>query len=129
MGVRFPSAASNVIVNVAFGAAETVICTTPPINLSIDSAQVLLFFYYAITTGATTTTLRSHLRRGTAVGGVLLNQDLANQVTAGNTVFSSGCYIDTPGTQAEVQYSLTTTQTGATGNGAVLDVCLLAVVL
>jgi hypothetical protein len=131
MGVRFPSASSTTIVTVnPASATEAILVTTPPLNLPLDFAQVFIHWYAVGTTGATITAITTRLRRGAAltstridVGGVTFT------VSAGIGFILSGCYIDTPGAAAGVQYSFTTQGTGAASGLAINDVCLLAYVL
>ncbi|SRR6266849_4145419 len=129
MGVRFPSVASTTIVTVSVPAAETVIVTTPPLNISLDFAQIILLWYVLLTSGTGTTSLVYLLRRGTTTAGALLNVSAIDQTTAGNNTRRSGVYVDTPGAVAAQQYSLTLAQTGLTVNGTVLDVCMIAFAL
>jgi len=115
-----------VVVTAAPGAAEAVIATTPPLNISLDFSQIIVIWYFVLFTGATTTSLIVLLRRGTTITGTLVNVSLGDGVAAGVNLRRSGVYVDTPGAVAGQQYSLTLTQTGATGNGALNDVCLIA---
>src|SRR5258708_30263562 len=65
MGVRFPSVPSTTIVASPGGSTETVICTTPPLNISLDFAQDILLWYLMITAGTGTISLVPLLRRCT----------------------------------------------------------------
>ena len=69
MGVRFPSVATTTSVGVlpATG-AETVVATTPPLNIPLDFAQVLLFWWFVGNTGAGTVGLVASIRRGDGGG-------------------------------------------------------------
>lgn len=129
MGVRFPSVQSNTIVNVNFASSENVICTTPPLNIPLDFATVLLFWYLTMTSGTGTTNITPLIRRGTGITGTIINGNTNDNTTAGNTTRRSGVYFDTPGAVAGQQYSLTMTQIGASANGTILDVCLIAFAL
>lgn len=131
MGVRFPSVASTAIVNATLvTTAETVVATTPPLNLPLDFALVFLLFYFNGTTGATVTGVQYRLRRGTTVAGALVPAAFGSLIVgAAAQMTSSSFYVDTPGAVAGQQYSLTLTQVGATGNGSMTDVCIAAFVL
>ena len=131
MGVRFPSVASTVVVNqLPANATETVICVTPPINLPIDSAQVMLYWYIAANIGTGATAYVVRLRRGITTGAPQITAVGGTQtVVAGNGAVLGGSYVDVPGVVAEQQYALTVSQTAATGTGSITDVCLIAFVL
>lgn len=132
MGVRLPSAATapqqgNVSVVTT---AETIIATLPPINISLDFAQILLFWWFTFTSGTATTGVSVKLRRGATVAGAVINViTAASTVTAGNQIQLSGCYADVPGAIANQQYVLTIAQTAATGNGSAQDPVLMAIML
>ncbi len=131
MGVRFPSVATTTIVNaLPASGAETVILTTPPLNLALDFEQIFIFWYCTLFLGTGTATLLTSLRRGTTVAGALLTSGLSPlTVTAGNNEMVSGCFIDTPGAVAGQQYSLTMAQNIATVAGTLRDVCMIAFAL
>ena len=130
MGVRFGSVSTIVNVGVlpATG-AETVIMTTPPLTLPLDSAQIFLFWYFLGNTGASTTVLTWRLRRGTTTGGTLINSGNGVGVTAAVNATLSGCYNDTPGAVAGQQYSWTLQGTSTAGAGTFLEGCMTAMVL
>jgi hypothetical protein len=130
MGVRFPSQASNAILNQPIvTTAQTICCITPPINLPLDFALVLILWYYVVTLGASTNSVTVRIHRGTTTAGAVLNTPTNFAATASTIVSSSGCYFDTPGAVANQQYSLDIAQVGATGNATVNDVAMLAFVL
>ncbi len=130
MGVRFPSVQSNTLVNPNVGInAETIVCTTPPLNLPLDGALVLLFWFMVHTIGATAAQTNFRLRRGTAITGTLINVSQPVTAVAGNVVTASGVYFDTPGIVAGQQYSLTCIDPASTGAGAIQDACLIAFAL
>lgn len=129
MGVRFPSVQSTTIVTAAPAAGtESVLCTTPGLNLPIDSAAVLLFGYAAIITGATITAIQLNLRRGTTVAGTLINIAQNTLVGSATKVLMPIVYFDTPGIVAEQQWSLCGNFVGA-GASTTTDVCLIAFAL
>lgn len=130
MGVRNSSVASNTILaSVPATGAETVLVTSPPINLTLDGAQLLIFWYLRHTIGAGTTSTLVRLRRGTTTGGTLINVAVGNVVTVGDTPVLSGVYPDTPGIVAEQQYSLSASGVGTTGAFTTQDVALVVMVL
>jgi hypothetical protein len=132
MGVRFPSVASNTFIGpLPASNAETVVLTTPPINEPIDNAQIILMWVANILAGTATTSLVFHVRRGTTAVGTSVGVAGGWVVTlaAGQDGNSSGWYFDFPGIVAGQQYSLTVSQTAATGAGTWIDGALLAMVL
>lgn len=131
MGVRFPSVFSTTFVGpLPANATETVICTTPPLTLPLDFAQVNLHWFFSILTGTGTTSLGYQIRRGTTTGGTaLLGASQVQTIAAATNGLSGGCAVDTPGAVAGQQYSLTIVQTGATAAGAAGFVCLIAYAL
>jgi hypothetical protein len=108
---------------------EVVHCVTPPLNLPFDGAQVLINWSLEFLLAASTTSVRYRIYRGATAAGVALT--LANQLTAaaGSTILLSGCYIDTPGIVAGVQYCATLLTVGAASQGTIGDVCMIAYVL
>lgn len=130
MGVRLGSSSSNTILGSPIvTTAETVIFTTPPVNLVQDNALILVFWEAVITLTAGTTACTFRLRRGTTTAGALVNVAQAITVTASTTIKFSGVYQDTPGIVAAQQYSLSATMTAAAANSTVNDGCIAAVVL
>lgn len=131
MGVRFPSIASTTFVGpLPANANETVILTTPPLNISLDFSQIIIEWACDILAGTGTTALVFRLRRGTTAAGALINAAAwTHTLAAGNTAVMSGVYVDTPGAVAGQQYSLTVVQTAATAAGTFNDGALLAFAL
>lgn len=130
MGVRYPSSATAArLTNTIVTTTETLILTTPPLNLSLDFAQVLLFWYAIVTIGTGGTSIATNLRRGTLVTSPLVNISTGPSVSAGSTVVLSGCYPDSPGAIGAQQYSLSLVVTLASANSTVIDGALLAVSL
>jgi hypothetical protein len=129
MGVRIATVTTTTVIASPAGAAETLICTTGPINLIADGAQVLLTWYLIVQLGAGVTSEATRLRRGPLVNSPLVNVFASVAATASTTILSTGCYADSPGLGAEIQYTLTLTLAGASAPSSVLDVCLTAMVL
>lgn len=131
MGYRNPFASTTALVtNTLVTTAETVVLTTGPLNLSVDTAQVLLFWWCVITAGTGVNGMTPRVRRGSTTAGQLVNvNNVIAPANAGGNAYVAGVYVDTPTSSAELQYSLTIVQSGATGNGSVVDGCLTAMVL
>ncbi|MBZ5569458.1 MAG: hypothetical protein LAN64_16620 [Acidobacteriia bacterium] len=129
MGVRFATVASTAIVASPGAAAETIICTTPPINLFADNALVSIWWWFNMTLQATVSTVAFKLRRGPTTSDTQINRTAAFTWAGGSTCFYSGCYVDTPGVVAEQQYCITVTCNSAGGASLVNDVCLACMVL
>jgi hypothetical protein len=129
MGVRLGSIYSKTILASPAAAAETVICTTGPINLFTDGAQVLLCWFLDLTIGTNGTGLAIRLRRGTAITDTVLNIAINATVVAANVVRHSGCYFDSPPNVAEQQYSLTAQVNLGSAPSTINDVCLAVMVL
>lgn len=130
MGVRFPSVASNALIGI-YGAtgAETIVCTTPPLVLPLDSAQVIILWYVSFATGTGTTAVQPVIRRGTVLTAPRINGAANVVVTAALDAELSGWYIDTPGVASGVQYSLSLFATGTTGAATGRDQAIMAFVL
>lgn len=130
MGVRYPSVQSNTIVaQLPASAVETVVVTTPPLTLPLDSAVVLILVYIAVTPGTGTTSLGFRIRRGTTTAGVLVNVAMNTLPSAGIGGFVNAWYFDTPGAVTGQQYSATLAQNAGTGAGTITDVAMLAFAL
>lgn len=131
MGVRFPSVQSTTIQNATMvTTAETVLATTPPLNLPLDFAAVFLFAYFLVTIGTAGTQIQYRFRRGTTTGGTQLQVALPlSIVTAGVAFTGTLVYFDTPGAVAGQQWSVTANVISATGNTTVNDVAIIAFVL
>jgi len=131
MGVHLPSVSSTTFVGpLPANATETIILQLPPLNLSLDNAQVILHWFANIIAGVNNTALAYRIRRGTTVTGVQVGAATwSAAVTAGNGVQLSGFYVDTPGVVGGQQYVLTVVQSAATGAGTFNDGAILAYVL
>jgi hypothetical protein len=82
--------------------------------------------YAQLTTGTGTTAVTARIRRGTATSGTLVNE--ANAETIGPAAGSTAPYfamITEQRPTSSLQYSLTLSQTGASGNGSALQACIL----
>lgn len=130
MGVRNQATVSGAALNVLpANATETLIVTTGPISPVVDNAILLIWVVAAITAGTGTTSLSLNLRRGPLVTSPSVTGPLVHTLAAGNSALMSFFTQDPGLTNAEVQYSLTIIQTGATAAGvnngcAIYAVCL-----
>ncbi len=131
MGVRFPFVASTTIANATLvTTTDTVVVTSPAINLTYDGALVLLLWFIRLASGVGVTAINYSLRRGTLVSSPIVTvATISVPESASAAVMRSSFYVDTPGIVANQQYSLTVAQIGATGNGSVSDVALAALLL
>jgi hypothetical protein len=128
MGVRFPGSGNTTLVAASVvTTAETVVLTSNLINLALDFEQVLIFWWLSITTAANTTGIKWLLRRGAAVASTLINVNVTEAIAASTLVTRGGCYVDTPGAVAGLQYSLTVTCVAASANATVNDGCIALV--
>jgi hypothetical protein len=111
-------------------AVETVVLTTPPLNIALDFAVVFLAWFFYFTPGTSTTAAIMRIRRGTTASGAQVGATLWQfPVTAAVSTAFSGVYFDTPGAIAGQQYALTIVQVGATVAGTPQDQALLAYML
>jgi hypothetical protein len=131
MGVRLPSGGNQVLQNaLPANNAETIVLTSQLINITLEFQPVLIFWYISIQAGASTTSIGVKLRRGITTAGVQLNGLNAGiTLTAGQAQNLTGCWIDTPGAVAGIQYSIGIVQTGATAAGTMLDQSILVMAL
>ncbi len=130
MGVRWPTAFSTTIINgTLVTTAETIMATSPPINLTQDGALVLLFWQIEGVLGVGATAFQIRLRRGTLVTSPLVNVNGGQTLAASTNFLSGGAYPDSPGIVAEQQYTLTCQQVSATGNASINDAFIGVMVL
>lgn len=131
MGVRFPSVFTTTLLGtVPSNGAETIILTTPPLNLPLDGAQVFLGWYLTPTAGAGSTGAVVTIRRGALLTSpVVLPGPTGTVVTAGAGATLAGWWVDTPGIVGGQQYTLTVSGAGTTGAWTMNQGCLLAFVL
>lgn len=131
MGVRIGSTFSTTFIG-PFPAnnTETIVLTTGPVNLAVDNANVLLVWFFSILAGTGVTQIITQIRRGTQVSSPRVGiSSFPSPATAAVSTSYSGCYVDTPGVVAAVQYTATIVQTGATAASSWNDGCLMAFVL
>jgi hypothetical protein len=118
MGVRFPFVFTGTVLNpLPASAVETLFFTTPPFSPAFDFAVILVEAFLAITAGTGTTSVSISIRRGTLVTSPTLLGLTPFTVAAGNSAMLRIVAQDTSGPLANVQYSMTVVQTGATAAG------------
>jgi hypothetical protein len=103
--------------------AETVAATSPVMNTPRDVGRAVIKAWVILTTGAATTAVTCRIRRGdTATGGQVgeANAETIKAAAGSSEPFYKVGVEDRSGV-ASIQYSLTVEQTGATGNGTVLQ--------
>ncbi len=125
MGVRFPQVSSNTLLSgVLTQNTEMAVVTSPPLNISLDNAQVQIFWFYVMTLAAGTTAVSYRIRRGSGVAGTQVNVNSIIAEVASTVICRSGTYIDTPGVVAGQQYSLTVLTVAAGAAGTIQDACI-----
>jgi len=110
---------------------ETVAISSPEIKVPFQTARLLVMAWAQVTTGTGATALTARIRRGTTTSGALVGEANAEtlKAAAGGT---EPVFIIVQEDQAgvdSVQYSLTVQQTGATGDGTVLQAAILVLVM
>lgn len=99
--------------------AETVALVTPPVSTTYSSDSIDIEGKVNVTAGTGTTACVIRCRRGNGVTGTVVGVAETDTLAAGSSEsFPIQC-VDTPGDVAGQVYSLTISQTGATGNGTV----------
>lgn len=106
--------------------AETVAATCDRVKASKQDLRVALFAFALVTLGAGATAATARVRRGTTASGTLLDEGNAVQGTAGNTILVAVLVDDELSGVVGADYVLTIEQTGATGNGTVVQAGILA---
>ncbi len=125
MGVRLASAYTTTIVNAApANGVETIIATTPPVNLTLDNALVLMMGYILGSVGAAATSINWKLRRGNALTSALINISGNDTQVAAALFGRTIIYFDSPGISADLPYSLTFTVNGGAAAAVITDVFL-----
>jgi hypothetical protein len=128
-GGRVPFVFSAAVVGSLANAAETVVCTTPPLNPGNDSPFVILLGIVTVTAGTNATLLNLKCRQGTTALGP--NAGLPSTITAvaGTQYAVAVMGVDTPGAVAGLQYSLTGQATAATAVSLVQFAFLMALAM
>lgn len=105
-------------------------CTTPPLTLPFDNASVIIFAYCCVSIGAGTVAYVPRIRRGTTIGGTVINAPASVVCTAGNITLISLVTVDTGSIAGTPQYSFTLSGNGTTGVwGGPIDLSIVAFAL
>lgn len=119
--------ANTTVVGGPVNAAETVCAITTPLIMPRDSEIVLVMFMVVLTVGASSTQVTFRIRQGTLVTGAAIQQNVNDQgIVAGNVMTRTILGVDTPLLGANLQWNLTITQAGGTGNGTVTQIVAAA---
>lgn len=130
MGVRFPSGTATVLLAATLvTTAETIVVTCGPIINLFDSAVAIIFWTAVVTFGTAITAIIPRIRAGTTLAGTLVNSAPSLTAIAANTAQISGSSTSTLGTSSGIQFSLTLQQVAATGNAAIAEAGISAIVL
>lgn len=102
---------------------ETSLVSSGPATAPRQGIDVCVVGWAQLTTGAGTTTVTPRIRRGTTTSGTLVGEANAEQVkaAAGSTEPFRQIVCEARSDVATVDYNLTLTQAGATGNGTALQ--------
>lgn len=133
MGVRFPfnfvnSAGSITLVTTT----NTAVVVLPPFSPPVDGATIIVICSFTIQYGTGTTSCAFLLVRGAVVGGTSLtgaSGSLTKTAVAGNFDAVTLCTFDQPGIVGGQQYAMTIQQVGATANGTVSGITIMAFAL
>lgn len=110
---------------------ETVAATVAGVSTPKPGVKVTLTATVQVTAGTGTTALTPRIRRGTDATGTLLGEGnpIQGGVAAGSTSTLTIQVEDTPGEVAGQSYVVTVAQTGASGNGTIVQADLKADVI
>jgi hypothetical protein len=102
---------------------ETLVVIGFPLPLQSGNGKAAVRGWLDLTVGAGTTAITITIYRGNALGGTVVGQKNpeAGDFSAGNTAHFEAEFIDLLSNVSGSQYCMSVTQTGATGNGAVLS--------
>jgi hypothetical protein len=128
-GGRVPMAFSTTVVGSPAAAAETVICTTPPLNPPSDASNIIVIGMYQIQTGTNGTTVNTRIRQGATAAGLVVSGFPGLTVVATQVYTPSILAIDTPGLVAGLQYSMSAQVGAATAVSTVSSLALLAMAI
>jgi hypothetical protein len=110
---------------------ETVVVTSDPARPVFATSRVLIIAWGQLTTGVGTTGVTPRIRRGTTTSGTLIGEANNEPVkaAAGSTEPFFIMTTEQIGNVENVQYVLTLTQAGATGNGSSVQASIVVLVL
>lgn len=99
--------------------AETAALTMLGLYTRGPSDQILFDGQAKVTTGTGVTAVVVTLRRGNGITGAIVGQAESIPEVASTVTEVAWTFVDSPPESANAPYTLTVTQTGATGNGTV----------
>lgn len=118
--------------NVAIvGTTETAIITTPRTSLVRQTMTAFVLGWVQMITGTNTTTVSPRLRRGATIAGTLISENNAEgiKVAVGVVETFLAMAIEELSNIAEVRYTLSAAQAGATANGATRQQALIVLLM
>lgn len=106
--------------------AETLVVAGEALTLPGGNAKAVIRGWLDLTVGAGTTAITITIYRGNALNGPVVGQrnPEAGDFTPGNTAHFEAEFIDVLQNVGGAQYCMSVLQTGATGDGTVLDALL-----
>lgn len=108
---------------------ETIILTSPLVEIVKDNGFVIIWFYSATLPGTAATSLTLRIRKGATLSGAVIGNPQANGVTAGIQYQTISIQVDTYALAGQVQYVATAQLGAATGNSTVADATLAIMTL
>jgi hypothetical protein len=110
---------------------ETVAISSGPVRVPQEAVAIAVLGYCQLTTGTGATAVTPRIRQGTTISGPLVGEANAEtlKAAAGGTEPFVILVLEPRSGQAEVEYSLTVQQTGATANGTILQAEIIVAVL
>lgn len=103
-------------------AVETTALTTAPVSSSLDGDSICIEGNLNMLTGATTTAVVIRCRRGVGTAGALVGVAETFTIGAAANFTNSFQFVDSPGSVAGQQYTVTAQQTGGSSNGNVVAI-------
>lgn len=116
--VQVPAAAVPVLTT-----AETLVVVGFAVTLPSGNGKAVIRGWLDLTVGLGTTAVTIAIYRGNAIGGPVVGAKNAEagDFTAGNTAHFDVEFVDMLSNVGGAQYCMSVTQTGASGNGSVLN--------
>lgn len=110
---------------------ETLAVVGFPLTLSSGTGKAVIRGWMDLTVGAGTTAITITIYRGNVIGGVMVGQKNpeAGDFTPGSTAHFDVEFVDVLQNVGAAQYCMSVQQTGATGNGTVLDALIDTTIL
>lgn len=117
---------ANVITNQTITTtAETIIVTSPQVEIVKDNGFVWIWAAAALLPGTNSTAVALRIRKGTTLTGTIVGNPQAATVTAGNQFNTGYATVDTYALAGNVQYVLTMQLTAASANSTVQEAYIL----